>query len=175
MVRDAYRQEPRASLVNMARAVATSDLHAPALPHARLYPLAYPAAHARATIRAIAIVSMALWTCRNRNSPSGHGWNRLRCLFPHSLMQSRIRRQSNPKPKGRICARRVVGPPKEGVQYGTEEPQGHPLGAVRGTHRHIEGSPRGGGFSLRGWCSLENWKIPGPFWTILAAALDKLG
>ena len=40
-------------------------------------------------------------------------------------------------------------PRKEEAHYGTEEPQGHPLGAMRGTHRHIE-KPQGGGVFLPG-------------------------
>ena len=40
-----------------------------------------------------------------------------------------------------------MAPRKEEAQHGTEEAQGHPLGTMRGTHRHIERSPGGEGSS----------------------------
>jgi len=64
-------------------------------------------------------------------------------LSLHTLMQM------NPKPPGGSGARRVVVPRKEEAHYGTEEPQGHPLVAVRRTHRHTE-KPQGGGVFLPG-------------------------
>lgn len=148
--RTADRLGFRASLVNVARrcrvvAPAHALALALALTHAHLH--ACPLCPCpRAAIRVMMIVSMALWIVRYRNSPSGHGCNSLRCLFPHTLMQTTPEAQREyPREKGG-GASKIAGPLRT-----RRTPRAPPRRCQEDPPRH-RGKPKGGGLpALRHW------------------------